>query len=136
MEKEKPMPSAFRKKPPIIETPRGERLAVIPEAEYRHLREAAENLADVRAFDRAKRRLARGEDELIPFEMAERLSKGENSVRVWREHRGLKVSELAARAGIKPAYLSQIESGAREGKVATLSALAKALGVTLDDLVA
>ena len=95
----------------------------------------AENLADVRAFDRAKSRLAKGEDELMPFEMHERLAKGENPVRVWREYRGLKVQELAARAGIGATYLSMIEGGTREGKVATLAAIARALDVTLDDLV-
>jgi DNA-binding Xre family transcriptional regulator len=130
------MPIVSRKPTPtIIETPKGERLAVISEAEYRRLREAAEDLADVRAFDRAKDRLAKGLDELIPFEIHKRLARGENPVRVWRAHRGLKVRELADHAGIRPAYLSQIEGGARRGKVSTLAAIAKALGVAIDDLV-
>jgi len=43
-------------------------MAVIPLAEYERLVEAAEDSADVRAYDEAKRRLAAGEDELIPAE--------------------------------------------------------------------
>ena len=59
----------------------------------------------------------------------------------WSAHRfdeeltGLEDMELAKRAGISGAYLSQIESGVREGTGATLKKLAKALGVDLDLLV-
>ena len=127
------MPAPARK-PAIVTTPRGERLAVIPEADYRRLAEAAEDLADISAGARAKKRLAQGRDELIPAEFADRILDGENPVRVWREFRGLTVKALAAKAGIRPAFLSQIETGAREGSVATLKALARALRLTLDDV--
>jgi PHD/YefM family antitoxin component YafN of YafNO toxin-antitoxin module len=53
------MPAPARK-PAIVTTPKGERLAVIPEADYRRLAEAAEDLADIAAGARAKRRLAQG----------------------------------------------------------------------------
>lgn len=122
-------------KPEIITTPKGERLAVVSEAHYRRLIAAAEDLADVVAYDRAKKRLAEGKDELVPIEIYDRIAAGENPVRVWRENRGLKVRDLAAKAGIKPAYLSQIETGVRDGSIATNRALARALGLAVDDLV-
>ena len=122
------------RKPAIVTTPKGERLAMIPEADYRRLAITAEDLADIAAGARAKRRLAQGKDELIPAEFADRILDGENPVRVWREFRGLTVKALAAQAGIRPAFLSQIETGAREGSVATLKALARALRLTLDDV--
>lgn len=122
-------------KPTIITTPKGERLAVIPEADYRRLAEAADDLNDIAAYDRAKKRLAEGKSELVPIEIHDRIAAGENRVRVWREHRGLKGHELAARAGIKAPFLSQIETGQRKPSVATLRAIARALEVTLDDLV-
>ena len=50
-------------------------------------------------------------------------------------HRGLKQGELAAAAGIHPVYLSQIETGKRSGSTRTLAAIAKALGVIVDDLI-
>ena len=53
------------------------------------------DLSDVRAYDRAKQRLAAGEDELIPAEVANRLIDGENKIRVWREYRGMFGKELA-----------------------------------------
>jgi ribosome-binding protein aMBF1 (putative translation factor) len=129
------MTAIARTKPTIITTPKGERLAVIPEADFRALAEAAEDLADIRAYDRAKKRLAQGKDELVPIEMYDRIAAGENRVRVWREHRGLKLNALAARAGIKPPFLSQIETGRRTASLATVKALARALGVGVDDLV-
>jgi DNA-binding XRE family transcriptional regulator len=119
----------------IIETPQGDRMAVVPLDEYERLREAAEMLSDVCAYDEAKRQLAAGEDELVPEEYADRLIDGENPVRVWREYRGLKARELAEAAGISPPYLSQIENGEREGSFETMRKIADVLKVTIDDLV-
>ena len=51
--------------------------------------------------------------------MVDRILNGENLVRVWREHRGLTVSALAQMAGIAQPYLSQIETGKREGTLQT-----------------
>lgn len=56
-------------------------------------------------------------------------------IRVWREHRGMTAKVLAEEAGIAQPFLSQIETGKREGTVDTLRSLADALGVTIDDLV-
>lgn len=121
--------------PQIIDTPGGERMVVLPLGEYEQLRTAAEDLMDIQAYDKAGRRLAAGEDEMVPAEFAERILDGESKVRVWREYRGLGVKDLAERAGISGAYLSQIESGAREGSVSTMKALAAALSLDMDDLV-
>jgi DNA-binding XRE family transcriptional regulator len=118
----------------FIETDDGKRLAVLPEADYRALLEAKEesnDLAAVREFDA---RLARGDEELIPAEYVNRMLDGENKIRVWREYRGLTVKALAEAAGVTPAYLSQIETGAREGTLATLKKLSAALRVTIDDI--
>ncbi|MFQ5535481.1 MAG: helix-turn-helix domain-containing protein [Sphingomonadales bacterium] len=121
--------------PQYIETPGGEQMVILPRKEYEQLCEAAEDADDVRAYDEAKRRLAAGEDEMVPGEFADRILDGENPVRVWREYRGLSVKELAEKAEISAAYLSQIEGGAREGSVSTMKALATALNLDLDDLV-
>lgn len=67
---------------------------------------AGDESADVRAYDAAKRRLATGEDELIPATFADRLLDGENPVRVWREYRGLSIRELAGKVGMTAAYLA------------------------------
>jgi ribosome-binding protein aMBF1 (putative translation factor) len=90
--------------------------------------------SDVRLYDAAKRRLSSREDEAIPAAFAKRFIAGENPVRVWRELRGLPAKELAAKSGIKAPYLSQIQTGKREGTLAVMARIAEALGVTLDDL--
>jgi DNA-binding XRE family transcriptional regulator len=118
----------------IIETPQGERMAVMPIAEYERLREAAEMLEDIAAYDDAMCRIEAGE-ELVPHEVVGRILDGENKIRVWREHRGLKVRELAEAAGISQPYLSQIENGEREGSIDSLRKIADALRVAIDDLV-
>ena len=43
--------------------------------------------------------------------------------------------QLASSVGINVLYLSQIERGRRTGSARTLSALAEALGVDVDDLI-
>lgn len=118
-----------------IIAPDGSELVVVPRDDYDRLVDAAEELEDVAAFDAAMRRRAAGEDAAVPFEVVQRLSDGDNPVRVWREHRGLKVGELAARAGISQPYLSQIEAGKKDGTLKTMAAIARALDVDVDDLV-
>lgn len=118
----------------FIETPAG-RFAVLPEAEYQLLSEALEDAEAAAIFDRFQERLAAGKEELIPDTVVNRILGGEAPVRVWREHRGMKAGELAAAAGISQAYLSQIETGKRDGSVSALKAIAAVLRVTLDDIV-
>jgi len=119
----------------VIITPNGDRLVVIPEPAFERLRDAAELAEDIAAYDEVKRRLAVGEEEFVPSEMVGRILAGENPVRVWREHRGLSASALAEKAGIAQPYLSQIETGRREGTLRTMKKIADALQVTVDDLI-
>lgn len=95
----------------------------------------AEMAEDVAAFDETRKKLATGEEEFVPAAVANRLLDGESPVRVWREHRGLSGEAVAGRAGITQAYLSQIETGKREGSISTMKNIAGVLGVTVDDLV-
>ncbi len=55
--------------PQIIVSPTGERLVVIPEADYQALIAAAAEAADVAPVHRFRERLARGEEELLPARM-------------------------------------------------------------------
>ena len=108
--------------------------AVLPYDVYLRLVEDAEMLADVRDYDAAMERIAAGE-ELVTAEVVYALLDGGNPIRIWREHRGMSQSELATRAGISASYLSQLESGKRDGTMDVLQGIAVALGVVLDDLV-
>jgi DNA-binding Xre family transcriptional regulator len=92
-----------------------------------------EMLADVRDYDAAMERIAAGE-ELVPAEVVYALLDGGNPIRVWREYRGLSQGELAAKAGISASYLSQLETGKRDGTMDVLQGIAAALDVGLEDL--
>jgi DNA-binding XRE family transcriptional regulator/PHD/YefM family antitoxin component YafN of YafNO toxin-antitoxin module len=122
-------------KPTIITTPNGDQMAVIPLTEYERLVEAAEDLADVRAYDDAVRRLASGEDELVPAEIVNRILDGESALRVWRQYRGLTVKQLAEQAGVSAPFVSQIENGQREGSVDTMRKIASVLKISVEDLI-
>lgn len=114
-----------------ITTPSGEKLVVIPLEQYEALLDAA----DIAAAEKTAARLRSGEEELVPASVVAELVTGGNPVRVWRRHRGLTARALASRAGISPAFLSEIETGRKEGSVSALKRLAEALSVDLDDLV-
>ncbi|WP_315701762.1 MULTISPECIES: helix-turn-helix transcriptional regulator [unclassified Bradyrhizobium] len=118
----------------IITSPSGDRMVVIPFEEYERLIEAAEEAADARAVDEIKRKLATGEEELIPAEFADRLINGENKIRVWREYRGMTGKELAEKTGLAAPYISQLETGNREGTIDTFKKIAAALRVDIDDI--
>jgi DNA-binding XRE family transcriptional regulator len=116
-------------------TPSGDDMVIVPAAEYARLVEAAEMAEDVAALDEFERKRAAGEEELVPAAVVDRLLDGENPLRVWREHRGFSGEALAARAGITQAFLSQIETGKREGSISTMKSIADALGLTIDELI-
>ena len=107
--------------------------AVIPWREYERLAsvEADDPLSDEELYDLAK---SEG-GESFPIEVMDRIVAGEGPISVYRSYRGMTQQELASIAGINPVYLSQIETGKRSGSTKTLVALAKALDVTVDDLI-
>lgn len=108
--------------------------AVLPYDLYAQLVEDADMLQAIRDYDEAKLALADGE-ELIPAHIPYAIMDGENPIKVWREYRGLSQQDLAQAAGISASYLSQIETGKREGTTAVLQAIARALNLTLDEVV-
>jgi ribosome-binding protein aMBF1 (putative translation factor) len=96
---------------------------------------AVEDQEDIAAGKEMLRRIAAGEEELIPAEVVNRfLDSSESKIRISSEYRGLSARDLAAKAEISTAYLSQIETGAREGSIDTFKRIAAALGVSIDDL--
>jgi DNA-binding XRE family transcriptional regulator len=107
-------------------------MITIPREEYDRLREAAEDLADLRAYDQAMARRAAAEEETFPAEIVNRLIEGENAIRVFREFRGMSQSALAEASGVNRVQLVTIEQGQRNGSIATLKAIAAALRVDLD----
>lgn len=108
--------------------------AVVPYKFYLELVEKAEMLQDIQDYDSAKAALARGDEELIPSEVVYAILDGENPIKVWREYRGMSQSKTAEKAGISVPYLSQLETNKRKGSLDVLSAIAKALQVSLENI--
>jgi len=119
----------------IIERDGKPEWAVLPYEDYLQLIEQAELLEDIRDFDRISEAIDNGKEELIPSEVVYAILDGENPIKVWREYRGLTQQQLADMAGISKPYISQIETGKRKGTTEILSAIAKALNVSLDDVI-
>ena len=108
--------------------------AILPYEEYERLVEEAEMVQDVRAYDEAKETVAAGE-ELVPSEVTYSILDGGHPVRVWREHRGMSRKQLAEASGLSASYLSQLEAGKKKGSSEALAAIAKELGLSLDDII-
>jgi DNA-binding XRE family transcriptional regulator len=119
----------------IITTPLGERMVVLPEGEFQSLVLAADNAEDTAAVREFENRMAAGQEELVPAELANAMLDGANPIRAWREYRGMTIKSLAQSAGIASAYLSQLETGQRDGTIETMRKLSATLRVTIDDLV-
>lgn len=111
----------------------GQKMAVLPVAEYERLIDIAEDKADALAAGEAEKRRQNGE-EYLPVEMTDRIMAGESALRVWRRYRGKTLSDLASLTGMTHASLSRIECNAQRPKPATWRALATALNVSVDDI--
>jgi transcriptional regulator with XRE-family HTH domain len=72
---------------------------------------------------------------LLPKKVVDRLADGENSVRVLREWRDKPQEYIAFKTGLSQGYISDIETGRRDGTAAALRLIADALKVPLDLLV-
>lgn len=75
------------------------------------------------------------EDETVPHEVVGLvIKKGYNLIKAWRLHLGLTQKQVAAKAGITQAALSQMERTEQENRTATLEKLAKAMGLSVEQL--
>lgn len=112
----------------------------VSRADWDGLLEALEDAEDIAAV--AARRTHENEvgkdvarRNSLPIEMVERVLAGETPLKVYREHNNMTVAALASASGVGGSYISEIETGRKPGSVDALAKLAKALGLTVDDLV-
>ncbi|HLN36981.1 MAG TPA: helix-turn-helix transcriptional regulator [Xanthobacteraceae bacterium] len=118
-------------------TARGE-IAILPRKEYEALAakaaEADEDAGTARIVARARKEIAAGAP-LLPKQVVDRLTKGENPVRVLREWRDVTQLYLSLKTGLSQGYISDVETGRRKGAAAALRRIADVLKVPLDLLV-
>ena len=118
-------------------TDKGE-VAILPRKEYEALvakaREADEDAGTARLVARAREEIAAGAP-LFPMEVADRIAKGENAIRVIREWKDITQLYLSYKTNIGQGYISDLENGRRKGTTAVLKEIARVLGVPIDVLV-
>lgn len=86
-------------------------------------------------YEEYLRLLPKDEDETVPHEVVGLvIKKGMNLVKAWRTHLGLTQREVAKRAGISQAALSQMEKSTNELRTTTLEKLARAMGLSVEQL--
>ena len=111
----------------------GEKMAVLPVADYERLLDLAEDRADIEAAVRVEQRRAEGE-EYVPAELVDRILNGENPLRVWRKYRGMTLEKLSGSSGVSVTQISDIETRKRYGRPAQFRRLADALNVSVEDI--
>lgn len=109
----------------------GAEMVVLTKAEYETLVEDAGDLAlaaDAMERDRGAPSMP---GELLEAQIAGRIT----ALTAWRRAVGWTQAELAQRAGVRAATISEIEAGKIDPRLSTLRAIAGALGLGIEDIV-
>ena len=119
-------------------TPSGEEMVIQSKKDFEQMSALAKlgeeqiEAEDIRSI---KTRIASGEEEVFPHNVVKQLIEGQSPVRVYREFRGLTMTQLAQKAGLSQSLISEIEAGKKDGGMRAMKALAAALGTSIDDLI-
>lgn len=74
-------------------------------------------------------------NSVLPDDVLQKITLGkDSSIKIIRKYRGMTQDELATEAGISRPYLTEIETGRKEGSLRSLKAIANALNVPLEKL--
>lgn len=76
-----------------------------------------------------------GNNNDLPDDVLDALAaRQENPIKTVRKYRGLTQAELAKQSGISRPYLTEIETGKKDGSLRAMKALAEVLDVTVGQL--
>ena len=96
--------------------------------------EADEDRGTARLVAQARAAIGAGAP-VLPKSVVDRLANGENPVRVIREWRDAPQTYLSFKTGLSQGYISDVETGRRNGTTTALRLIADVLKVPLDVLV-
>lgn len=111
----------------------GQKMAMLPVADYERLVDLVEDRADAQAAARAEERREAGE-EYVPADVVDQIAAGEDPLRVWRKYRGMTQLQLGVAASIRQLTISRLERRERGTSAKNWRALADALSVDVDDI--
>lgn len=114
-----------------ISTAGGEKLVVLPAADYEALCDAL----DAARHAQSMAALARGDEELLTTAEARALMQAPTPLAFWRRKRDMTQAALGKAAGVTQSYIAALEAGARKGDPPLFKRLAGALRVRMEDLV-
>jgi DNA-binding XRE family transcriptional regulator len=103
--------------------------------------EDAEDVAAARAADAelaARIAAERGTpvEVTVPLQVVKAKLDGVHPLKAWREYRGITQTALASRSAVARDLVAQIETHKKQGSVATLDRLARALSIPIEALIA
>jgi transcriptional regulator with XRE-family HTH domain len=121
----------------MTKTPRGDEIVILSRAEYDSLTMGRrdEGAADAAHANRILAGIAKGSETLLTSKQADALLAAKTPLAFWRKYRGLTQDALSKLVGVAQGFISEIENGSKTGDVQTLAAVARALEISLDDLV-
>lgn len=74
-------------------------------------------------------------NDILPDEVLQKLAMAEQSpIKIIRKYRGMTQDDLAVASGLSRPYLTELETGRKDGSIKSLKSIAKALGVPLERL--
>jgi ribosome-binding protein aMBF1 (putative translation factor) len=121
---------------PILTTPGGEELVVVPRAEYERLAalaaEAEEDADDARTYLEAKAEFVTSATESYPADLTALFLEHKSRLGAIRRWRGLSLAGLAAKAGVSEDDLADFEGGRRTADADSLARVTAVLGVNRD----
>jgi len=74
-------------------------------------------------------------DAWFPNEVVKANVRGDSLIKAWREYFKLTQAELAAKAGMKQSSLARLEKNTTSPRKSTLTKLAKAMGIEVEQLI-
>jgi len=72
----------------------------------------------------------------IPLQVVKAKLDGAHPLKAWREYRGITQADLASRSAVGRDLIAQIETHKKQGSIATLDRLARALNIPIEALIA
>lgn len=125
--KEKVKSAAPRKQSGKSQLPKGD-IVFLGKDDFDALADLANMNLALAAYDAVQH------EEMVPSDVINRILDGENPVRVWREHRGMRLSELADQTKISRSHLSEVERGRSNFSIQALRSIARTLKVDMEML--
>ena len=104
---------------------------VLPYKEYEKIIRSLEDKEDIKEIEEFH---SEGKNT-IPYRFLQDITKGKNSVKVFREYRKVSQAQLAKNIGVSRQYICQIENNERNGTSKIIKKIAKILDVDIDLLI-